>query len=330
MKLNIWLTIAVLSISVSCGREYPEPVNPNATTEARELLHYLYRSVDEGKIISGLHHNRLQMPEYRYDLDRIAQVSGVEPLIWGGDVAWNGDRVVELAKDNYASGHIITLMWHAPRPFDTGAVSFKEHTCGEFSDQQWDELMTAGSEMYNMWLSQVDSISVNYLKPLCDADIPVIWRPYHELNGEWFWWGWREGDNGIAELYRRMWKRMVNHHHLDNLIWVWNANGPRDIPGDSAEDYALFYPGNEYVDVLATDIYNRDWKQSHHDQLLELGEGKLIALGELGSLPTPEDLKTMNRYAWFMLWTGFTDEKYNTGEDLKAIFDRPNTVSIFL
>jgi len=182
--------------------------------------------------------------------------------------------------------------------------------------------------MHTMWLAQVDSIATNFLKPLKDAQIPVLWRPYHEMNGEWFWWGWREGENGFKKLYQMMWDRMVNYHHLDNILWVWNANAPREIPGDTARAYDLYYPGNEYVDVLATDVYNRDWKQSHHDQLLELGGGKLIALGELGSLPTPQDLETMNKYAWFMIWTGFTSDRYNTIEDIAAIFDRPNTVSI--
>ncbi len=323
------LSIVLLAaVTISCSDRYPEPVNPNASPEARELLELLYRSVDEGKIISGLHHNRLDMPQYRSDLDRICEASGVEPKIWGGDFISDGGKVVSLAKENYAGGHIITLMWHAGRPFDEGPVSFRDQVCGEFTDTQWDELMTVGSDMYNAWLRQVDSISINFLKPLCEAGIPVLWRPYHEMNGEWFWWGWREGENGIAELYRRMWHRMVDFHHLDNLLWVWNANGPRDIPGDTAREYASYYPGDEYVDVLATDIYNRDWKQSHHDELLELGHGKLIALGELGSLPSPEMLDSMNRYAWFMIWTGFTEDKFNTLEELSAIFDRPNTVSI--
>ncbi|MBR6369452.1 MAG: glycosyl hydrolase family 26 [Bacteroidaceae bacterium] len=309
----------------SCANNYPKPVNPNATPEAKSLLEMLYRTVDEGKIISGLHHNQLNMPAYRYDLNNIERACGKEPMIWGGDVAWDASRVIELAQENYANGHIITLMWHAARPMDHGIVNFRGQTQGEFSDEQWDELMTVGSDMYNSWLAQVDSIS-QYLKVLRDHRIPVLWRPYHEMNGEWFWWGWREGERGFKELWKRLYDKMVNYHHLDNLIWVWNANAPRNIPGDTAKDYALFYPGNDYVDVLATDVYNRDWKQSHHDQLIELGKGKLIAIGELGNLPNPSDLDTQNRFAWFMIWTSFTSERYNTQADIKAIFERPGTV----
>ena len=139
--------------------------------------------------------------------------------------------------------------------------------------------------------------------------------------------GWREGEKGFTALWKMMYDRFVNYHHLDNILWVWNANAPRDIPGDTAKAYELYYPGNEYVDVLATDVYNRDWKQSHHDQLVKLGKGKLIALGELGSLPTPEQLQKMNRFAWFMIWTGFTSDKYNTLDELKAVFEMPNVVN---
>ncbi len=316
--------MCILGVTMmSACSNHPVPVNADATKEAKELLSELYKSVDEGKIISGLHHRG-----GTYDLDRIDSASHKEPIVWGGELAWDGSKTIEEAVEAYKSGHIITLMWHAPRPFDKGPVSWRGHTLGKFSDAQWNELMTEGSEMYNLWLAQIDSIAVNFLCPLKQENIPVLWRPYHEMNGEWFWWGYREGENGFPELYRRMWKRYVNYHHLDNILWVWNANGPRDIPGDSAKAYDLFYPGNDYVDVLATDIYNHDWKQSHHDDLLKLGNGKLIALGEIGNLPSAADLDNMNKYAWFMLWNGFTADKYNSLDDIREVFNRPNTISL--
>lgn len=304
-----------------------EPVNPRATPQAKALLARLYQSVEEGNIISGLHHNQLMMPNYVYDLDRIEKASGKVPMIWGGDLAWDAHQVVEIATREYNRGRIVTIMWHVNRPFDrTPRVDFKNQTQGKFTDEQWDELMTEGSRMHKMWLEQVDSIST-YLKTLKDRNIPVLWRPYHEMNGEWFWWGDRKGENGFKKLWRMLYERMVDHHHLDNLIWVWNANAPRKIPHDSAMAYDLYYPGHQYVDVLATDVYHNDWKQEHHDQLLELGEGKLIALGELGNLPTPQKLASMNKFAWFMVWTGFTHDRYNTLEQLNAIFGLDNVIN---
>ena len=327
MRRLLCIAMAALCLINAAAKEPVRPVNPNATPEARNLLASLYKSVEDGKIISGLHHNQLMMPNYVYDLDRIEEASGKTPMIWGGDLAWDAWQVVEIATREHRRGRIITIMWHVNRPFDrTPRVDFRRQTQGKFSDEQWKELMTEGSEMHSMWLEQVDSIST-YLKTLKDRNIPVLWRPYHEMNGEWFWWGDRKGEDGFAKLWRMLYDRMVNHHHLDNLIWVWNANAPRVIPDDTAMAYKLYYPGHEYVDVLATDVYHNDWKQEHHDQLAELGEGKLIALGELGDLPTPEKLASMNKFAWFMVWTGFTHDRYNTIEELKDIFTLPNVVN---
>ncbi|MBR1400813.1 MAG: hypothetical protein IJ604_11580 [Prevotella sp.] len=303
------------------------PVNPSATPEARALLKRLYNSVANGKILSGLHHNRITLPSYWEDLDRIETASGQQPLIWGGDLAWDADKVIEIATREYKQGHIVTLMWHVNRPFDrTSRVYFREQTRGEFTDSQWEELLTEGSRMNKMWQQQVDSIAV-YLKVLKERNIPVLWRPYHEMNGEWFWWGNRRGKDGFAKLWKMLYNRMVNIHHLDNLLWVWNANAPREAPGDTAMAYNLYFPGKEYVDVLATDIYHGDWRLEHHNQLVELAGGKIVAIGEVGDLPGLGVLKKMNKFAWFMLWTGFSANTHNTSGRLKEIFTSEQVVN---
>ena len=53
---------------------------------------------------------------------------------------------------------------------------------------------------------------------------------------------------------------------------------------------------------MAADVYRNDWKQSHHDDLLKLANGKPIALGEVGSPPSPEILADQNYWTWFMPW----------------------------
>lgn len=303
------------------------PTNPNATAEAQALLERLYTTVDEGRILSGLHHNQLQMPNYRRDLDRINEAApGAVPMVWGGDVAWDADRVVQLAIDHHRRGYVIALTWHAARPYDTGRVNFREQTQGKFSAKDWKELVHEGSRMNALWLAQVDSIA-EYLKVLQDNGVPVLWRPFHEMNGEWFWWGDRRGKDGIARLWQMLYHRLTDFHHLNNLIWVWNPNNPRRHPHDSAMAYELYYPGHEYVDVLAADVYHREWFQDTHDQLVELGEGRLLALGEVGELPTAEQLSHYNRYAWFMLWTSFSEDKYNTISVLHDVFASPRVVN---
>lgn len=318
--------LACISLSAQPFKHY-RPVNKHADACAVELLERLYKTVDEGKIMSGLHHNQLHMPNYRRDLDRINEAApGAVPIVWGGDVAWDADKVVKMAIDHHNQGYVIAISWHAARPFDKGIVNFKKQTQGKFTAEQWSELLDEKSDMHRMWLEQVDSIA-QYLKVLQANNVPVLWRPFHEMNGEWFWWGDRRGKDSFAKLWRMLYNRMTHHHHLNNLLWVWNPNNPRKHPVDKTMGYELYYPGHKYVDVLAADVYHREWFQDTHDQLVTLGKEKLIALGEVGELPTSEQLQSYNRYAWFMLWTDFTTDKYNTLPALRDIFSNPRVVN---
>ena len=184
--------------------------------------------------------------------------------------------------------------------------------------EEWDRLTTEGTELNEAWKKQVDVIA-GYLKQLKDAGVPVLWRPYHEMNGVWFWWCDKKGKDGFRKLWLMMYDRFVGHYRLDNLIWVWNTNAPRDQPGDEACAYEDFWPGHEYVDVLAADVYHKDWKQSHHDDLARLARGKPIALGEVGDPPTPEMLAAQPRWTWFMPWGNLVF--WGKGPDrLKALF----------
>jgi len=89
---------------------------------------------------------------------------------------------------------------------------------------------------------------------------------------------------GYARLWRNLFDRLTVTYGLNNLLWVWNPNAPRETDDDEAGPYADYYPGGEVVDVLATDIYHNDYRDSHATGLLALAEGRLIALGEVGRL----------------------------------------------
>jgi mannan endo-1,4-beta-mannosidase len=122
------------------------------------------------------------------------------------------------------------------------------------------------------------------------------------MNGVWFWWCNHPGEEGFRRLWIMMYEYFTRHHGLNNLVWVWNTNAPRDIPGDEAWAYEDFFPGIDYVDVLAADVYRNDYRQSHHDQLRELARGKPIALGEVGEIPTEKILEDQPYWSWFMPW----------------------------
>lgn len=121
-----------------------------------------------------------------------------------------------------------------------------------------------------------------------------------------------------------MYERFVHHHHrLDNLLWVWNANA---VGGANVRAYHRHYPGHAYVDILATEIYWGGFTPKQYDDLLELTDGRVIALGEVGAPPFRETLKAQPRWAWFMGWVGHMDSPENA-EAVKAIFHDPRTRS---
>jgi mannan endo-1,4-beta-mannosidase len=147
------------------------------------------------------------------------------------------------------------------------------------------------------------------------------------MNGVWFWWGDKKGEEGYAKLWRMLFDRLVNYHHLNNLIWVWSANAPRDIPKDEAFAYKDYYPGHQYVDVLATDVYNFDYEQKDYEELLDVAEGRVIALGEVGELPKLEILLAQPKWAWFMVWSSWL-ETHNTLERVMTIYNLKETLTL--
>ena len=320
---NSFLILGLLAgIFFSCSNQQFKPVNPNITPEASELLEYLY-SIRGKQTLSGQHNYPHELTR---STDSVIAITGKTPVVWGTDISSLDDALLEEAKKQYASGSVITLMYHQVKPFHHDSMGFSRSVQGMVTDEEWEQIITPGTEYHKMWLIQID-LRAEFLKKFRDAGIPVLWRPYHEMNGMWFWYGNRQGENGIIKLWRIMYDRYTNLHGLNNLLWVWNANAPRDWKDDEAYPYELFYPGEEYVDVLAADIYKADYKQSHHDQLVELGKGKVIALGEVGALPTPEILKQQPEWTWFMCWAHFP-WTHNTREQVLELYQDARVSSL--
>lgn len=238
------------------------------------------------------------------------------------------DLMIDEAKKKYSEGHIITLMWHGCFPTEGDCCNGSSIWAMENrpSAERWDSLVTEGTPLNDAWKEGADKIA-GYLKQLQDAGIPVLWRPYHEMNGVWFWWCNHKGDQGFKRLWIMMYNYFTNYHKLNNLIWVWNTNAPRDIPGDEAWDYKLFYPGDEYVDVLAADVYRKDYKQSHHDALVTLANGKPISLGEVGEIPTKEILEKQPKWSWYMPW-GWILFMANKPEDIKTLINSERVLTL--
>lgn len=279
------------------------PVTPDATPEAVALLEFI-QGLEGRHTLAGQHCNPL-VGSTRLVL--VQRQTEKYPALFGQDFgfdragAWDGinfrQDIVDEAIRRHHEGFIITLMWHAVPPDEDEPVEFQPSIQSDLTDEQWQELLTPGSRLHERWKSQVDVIAW-FLRQLQFARVPVLWRPYHEMNGDWFWWGGRPGADGYARLYRMLFDRLVHFHGLRHLVWVFNANEVRDGIGA----YADYYPGSDLVDILATDVYRGGFAPHDYEGLLALAAGKPIALGEVGVPPTLEKLREQPRWAWFMTW----------------------------
>lgn len=362
MKINLLLILIFILVSCSTEKElqkeYIQLVNPNATEKAQNLYNFI-QDISSTYTLSGQHNYCGKGSVYT---DQLEDLTGKRAVIWGSDFSWCAegesapgfqhcgplnlsapatefefldismeearDQLMEEIKTRYAEGHIITLMWHGCFPTDGDCCEGSSIWAMENrpSKETWNELVTEGTPLNDAWKEGVDKIAA-YLTELQNANIPVLWRPYHEMNGVWFWWCNQPGDQGFKRLWIMMYDYFTNHHKLNNLIWVWNPNAPRDRLNDEAWPYADFYPGNEYVDILAGDVYRNDYKQTHHDQLIELGGGKPIALGEVGNIPTPEILEDQPSWSWYMPW-GWLHFKSNEDSLIQTMMHHPRVLTL--
>jgi mannan endo-1,4-beta-mannosidase len=284
------------------------PVNPNATPEARNLLKNICDITGKG-ILTGQHNN----PNARdRDTELIHMATDRYPAIWGSDFGFTGGEdgdaithrnlMIKEAKRQHAAGSIIYLCWHMLKPTDDEPGpddAFRTSVQTRLTDDQWLELITSDSPLHRRWEKYMDT-AANYLRELQDAHIPVLWRPMHENNGAFFWWGGRPGQYGTAMLYREVYNRMVNVHHLNNLVWVWNQNGP--APGGQFYDY---YPGAQYCDIVSYDNYS-ELDDRYYQEILTIANGKPIGFGEVPAPPPPEVLASQPKMTFYMTWAGMS------------------------
>ncbi len=254
------------------------------------------------------------------------------PVVFGQDFGfsepgnWDGinfrQSIVDEAIRRHSEGFVIVLMWHAVRPIEDEPVTFEKSVQGKLTDAEWQDLVTPGTLLNERWKSQVDVIAW-HLRQLRDAGVPVIWRPYHEMNGGWFWWGKKTGESGYKKLYRMLFDRLVHYHGLNNLLWVYGANQL----GPGVDSYDTYYPGNDVVDILATDVYH-GFERADYDALLALAGGKPIALAEVGAPPSESVLADEPAWTWFMLWNDPFAYTGGEADTLHTLFDSPRTLTL--
>ncbi|WP_019909379.1 glycosyl hydrolase [Paenibacillus sp. HW567] len=290
------------------------PADAALAPTALKLLKTLYRMQGQG-IISG-QHDYLESPD---DFSsKLKTVSGQYAALHGyelgaienqtaSQIASQRQAVVDSAIRWHKAGGIVTMSYHANLP---GTAPLWSNVQMSLSEADFAKYITPGTVQYNALIADLDNTAL-FLKKLSDAGVPVLWRPYHEMNGGWFWWGQK---SSFSRLWSLMFERYTLYHELHNLLWVWSPNAKNEW----CDEPAGYYPGSGSVDVLALDIYDADFKASHHDKLWKLGCGKLIAIGENAELPSPAVLaKTQNKWSYQMSWGKLLFEK-NSNAVIKA------------
>jgi mannan endo-1,4-beta-mannosidase len=314
-SLNLFIVCVAVSRLLSFERDI-KPVTPNASPEAQALLNFIYNISGQYTLTGQHNYPNAKSRNSQFAASYIGKTPVVFSTDWG--FAKDGDKdsylarpaIVEEIQRQHRLGSIITICWHAVPPTANEPISFSMQAGvssrdslasvqGQITDQQFKDLLTPGTKLYNHWCGQVDSIAF-YLKKLQAAHIPVLWRPYHEMNGNWFWWGGRTGEFSTAALYRQLYHRLVNHHKLNNLIWIWSV----DRPVKSEMNFTYYFPGIEFLDILSLDVYRKDFNQSYYDSLLILSQGKPLALAEVGNPPTLEILKNQPKWSFYSIWAG--------------------------
>ena len=340
--------------------QYPElkidPVlaDKKATKETQGLMNYLCdvygKNMLSGQqeIYGGGHtesapggYSGSELLGYESEFEWIKNHFGDYPAIRGFDYmnynplyGWDDnttERIIEWGSKN----GITTVCWHINLPKDFTSYELGEaldwQDCSYEKNSTFDvaNATVEGTKEYEYVMLTIKLLAEELLK-VQDAGIPIIFRPYHEaegnggVNGEgaWFWWS----QNG-AEAYKALWKQLyttlTEEYGIHNLIWEFNSY--------TYDSSAAWYPGDDYVDIVGFDkynvVYNRhDGKTSGPNEdaisdtfykLVNLTNNKkLVAMPENDTVPSLSNILTEKaHWLYFCIWYDNGSDNFLSGTD---------------
>ncbi|BDI31212.1 hypothetical protein CCAX7_32630 [Capsulimonas corticalis] len=293
--------------------------DPNITTAAQNELNYIASIRNQGLTLSS---QTVANPWFPDNLDpnppndkmseitRVNQMTGKFPAIIGEDFlncdAYpdHGAAIIRLAKNYAARGGLVQFQFHegSPRSWAPEGSSFYVggSNPAPLSGGEWSDLLyNPGSAIHQNWQHHMDLVA-GWLGQLRDANIPVLWRPYHEADGNWFWWGGNAGN--YQALWRMQYSYLTGTKGLHNLIWV------------TSSPTSGFYPGANFVDISGMDIYSSNTTDgsytSSNNSVRADAPGAPTVLSECGTLPDTNYIHQLN-YAYVDVWGGpYLDPNY--------------------
>ncbi|MGZ3814171.1 MAG: glycoside hydrolase family 26 protein [Mucilaginibacter sp.] len=326
MMKYIFSYILIIALSISSFVAMAQTYNPcdkQATTETRWLFSSMQRLIGAG-VMLGHHDDPAYGVGWKFEPNRsdVKSVTGTYPSVYGWDLAKiehdsihdiNGIPFAlqkKLVEQVYARGGINTFCWHMDNPANG-------KTAWDTTMQTVKELIPGGAH-HEDYVKNLDK-AANYLKGLKGAEgeaIPILFRPFHELTGNWFWWC---KNTSNAEDFKTLWRFTIdylrNTKKLHNLLIVYSV-----ADFDSEADFMDRYPGDTYVDFIGFDNYCTQGIpkfQNNLDRRLALldviaaAHHKLACLAETGFEGIPSDdwwtkvlLPILSKYktSYVLLW----------------------------
>lgn len=271
-------------------------VDANATAETRTLFDYLRQSA-KSNILFGHQHATCYGVGWKNDDRRsdVKDVTGSFPAVYGWDMGDAGsDHQAKLIIEAFERGGVNTISWHMKNPVTGGAYN-------DLSVKAVKDVLPGG-RAHEVLRKELDSFA-GFLKSLKDGKgrlVPVIFRPWHEHTGDWFWWGSR---TCTPEEFIALWRFTVTYLRdvkgVHNLLWAYS---PAMTGVGSRDDYEKKrFPGYEYMDILGADVYTKEdisvaIKMCHIAVELAEQKGKVPALTEFGYI---DGLSNCKRNDWY-------------------------------
>lgn len=339
-RLLAVLALSLLPMNPSFGAETPPcPIDPAATPQTAALLHNLWL-LGPGRVLFGHQDSLVYGHDWMGEKDRsdVKDVTGDFPAVYGWDLGavepkgpnrdiagprLDAESLTRYAKEAYARGGVVTFSWHESNP---------ESGKGFYDLTPAVETLLPGGKNNAEYRERLDAVAA-FLKGL--SPMPVIVRPYHEHNGNWFWWG-----KGIAAEadYIALWRYTVTYLRdekgVHNVLYCFSPDRSRIDLGHFERDYLYGWPGDEFVDILGLDDYVDARTPRANDSAKSMAEkeadfvtsltglgrlaakkGKLCALSETGFegipmenwwtghlLPAIEANEDSRRIAWVLVW----------------------------
>lgn len=300
------LLIACICFSLPVSAKKSKLTDPKATTETKALFQNLMK-LAESHTLFGHQHATEYGRGWSGDEDRsdVKSVCGSHPAVIGVDISGLTGRSAEAIEkeksrlqkavvDMYNRGGVTTVSWHFNNPVSEGGFYWKD----DVSKPAVKHLIPGG-EAHDKYKEILKTIA-DWAHSLKGADgtlTPVIFRPYHEFDGDWFWWG---KAHCTKEEFVALWQFTVSYLRdtlgVHNFIYAFSP----DNKFNSEEEFLDRYPGNKWVDMVGMDNYG-DMGRDKYDLEKAAGKlkiisdfamksGKLAAFTETGleSIPNPE------------------------------------------